>query len=34
MSENSHPMCTRSKKKGSPPDELDEQGNLKNFINK
>ena len=32
MSENSHPMCTRSKKKGSPPDELDEQGNLKNFI--
>lgn len=32
MSENSHPMCTRSKKKGSPPDELDEQGNLKNLI--
>ena len=32
MSENNHPMCTRSKKKGSPPDELDEQGNLKNLI--
>ena len=32
MSDNSHPMCTRSKKKGSPPDELDEQGNLKNLI--
>ncbi len=32
MSENNHSMCTRSKKKGSPPDELDEQGNLKNFI--
>ena len=32
MSENNHPMCTRSKKKGSPPDELDDQGNLKNLI--
>ena len=32
MSDNIHPMFTRSKKKGSPPDELDEQGNLKNLI--
>ena len=32
MSDNNQPMCTRSKNKGSPPDELDEQGNLKNFI--
>ncbi len=32
MSENSHPMCTRAKKKGSPPDGLDDKGNLLNFI--
>ena len=32
MSENSHPMCTRSKKRGSPPDELDDKGNLLNLI--
>ena len=33
MSDNTHPMFTRSKKKsGSQPDDIDEMGNLKNFI--
>jgi ATP-dependent Lon protease len=32
MSDNTHPMCTRSKKKGSPPDDTDDKGNLLNFI--
>ena len=35
MEGNTHPMCTRSKKKGyqSPdPDDIDEFGNLKGFI--